>query len=265
MNFGLIVMVVGVQLGFIEPEWLVILAISISLSFVITCVVYHHVHSLYALYKDRLHRFERQPPLPQDVLEQPTGAEILVIGTGRVGLGAFRALHGELGDQVWGMDADHERIAAQKAEGLHVFRGDGESADLWEQLDVSRIELVLIATPKVEDCRNITEQLQRVGFNGKIAAIARYEDDRETLLGFGIDKVFNFFVEAGVGFAEDSLRLINREPPVGRPDRGTRTDGPGRVSRDTDSDNLVIASRKATKQSHGDCFGPSDLAMTTGY
>lgn len=209
-EFGLIVMVVGVELGIIAKEWLVILALSISLSFVITCIVYHHAHGLYARFKDALHRLERDPPLAADVFVQPTGAEILIVGTGRIGMGAYRALHGVLGDRVWGMDANHERIAQQRAEGLHVFVGDGESADLWEQLDVSRIELVLIATPVTEDCRNITEQLQLVGYRGKIAAIARFEDEREILLGYGIDQVFNFFAEAGVGFAEDSLRLIGR-------------------------------------------------------
>ncbi|MFT7672527.1 MAG: glutathione-regulated potassium-efflux system ancillary protein KefC, partial [Gammaproteobacteria bacterium] len=137
--------------------------------------------------------------------------EVLVIGTGRIGLGAYRALHAELGDRVWGMDADHDRIAQQREEGLNVFVGDGESIDLWEGLNVSQIQLVLIATPATEDCRNISEQLRIAGYQGKIAAIARFEDDRDTLLSYGIDKVFNFFVEAGIGFAEDSLRLIGRE------------------------------------------------------
>lgn len=210
-EFGLIVMVVGVELGLIGKEWLVILALSISLSFVITCVVYHHAHSLYARFKGTLHRLERDKLLAEDILIQPTGAEILVIGTGRIGLGAYRALHRELGERVWGMDADHDRIVRQQQEGLHVFVGDGESADLWEKLDVSNIELVLIATPATEDCRNITEQLQLAGYRGKIAAIARFEDDRDTLLSYGIDKVFNFYFEAGVGFAEDSLSLIERK------------------------------------------------------
>ena len=210
-EFGLIVMVLGVQLGIIGKEWLVILALSISLSFVITCIYYHRAHSIYAEYKDSLHRLERHPPLVEDVFEQPEGAEILVVGTGRVGLGAYLALHSELGDRVWGMDANHDRIRQQREQGLHVFLGDGESADLWERLDVSSIELVLIATPATEDCRNITEQLSLAGYQGKIAAIARYEDDRDLLLSYGIDKVFNFFIEAGIGFAEDSLRLIGRE------------------------------------------------------
>ena len=210
-EFGLIVMVVGVDLGWIAKEWLVILALSISISFVITCSLYHHAHGFYARLRERLHRVERDNPLPEDVIDQPATAEILIIGTGRIGLGAYLALQREVGDRVWGMDANSSRIAEQQAEGMNVFVGDGENADLWERLDVSRIELVLIATPVTEDCRNITEQLQFAGYQGKIAAIARFEDDRETLLSYGIDKVFNFFVEAGVGFAEDSLRLIGRD------------------------------------------------------
>jgi len=213
-EFGLIVMVVGVDLGLIGKEWLVILALAISFSFVITCVYYHQAHSIYARFKDALHRFESDRPLAEDVFVQPTGAEILVVGTGRIGIGAFRALHRELGDRVWGMDADHNRIAEQREQGLHVFVGDGESADLWGNLNVSRIKLVLLAVSATEDCRNITEQLKLVGYQGKIAAIARFEDDSEVLLSYGIHKVFNFFVEAGVGFAEDSLRLIEHEKPV---------------------------------------------------
>jgi hypothetical protein len=213
-EFGLIVMVVGVEAGLIGKEWLVILALSISISFAITCVYYHQAHNIYTRFKDVLHRLERDKPLQEDVFVQPTGAEILVIGTGRIGLGAYLALHRELGDSVWGMDADHDRIALQREEGLHVFVGDGESADLWDNLDVSRIELILIATPATEDVRNITEQLKFAGYSGKIAAISKFEDDHEALLSYGIDKVFNFFSEAGVGFAEDSLGLIDRKRRV---------------------------------------------------
>ena len=213
-EFGLIVMVLGVNLGLIAKEWLVILALAISLSFVVTCTLYYRAHGLYARLRDLLHRVERANPLAEDVLTQPESAEILVIGTGRVGSGAYRALHRELGDRVWGMDANRELIARQQKMGMHVFVGDGENADLWDKLDVSRLKLVLIATPVRRDCRNIAEQLRLAGYQGKIAAIARYEDDRDILLGHGIDKVFNFFVEAGVGFAEDSMRLIERERPV---------------------------------------------------
>ena len=106
------------------------------------------------------------------------------------------------------MDADIARIEQQKSQGMHVFVGDAENADLWENLNVAGIKLILIAIPSIEDCRNINEQLKAAGYQGKIAAIARFEDDREELQRYGIDNVFDFFIETGAGFAEESLHLI---------------------------------------------------------
>ena len=88
--------------------------------------------------------------------------------------------------------------------------GDGEDADLWHNLDLSSVKLILLALPSIDDIIEIRQQLKRFGFDGQLAAIARYEDDRQKLLKVGIDKVFNFYTEVGVGFAEESLQLMNQ-------------------------------------------------------
>lgn len=208
-EFGLIVAAVCVQQGLLSKEWLVILALAVSFSFVFTSILYPRAHDIYGRFKRRLRRFERQQRLAEDELFQPDTAEILVIGLGRVGKGAFHALHAEVGDRVWGMDADRDRIDHCLYTGMHVFAGDGEDADLWEKLNLDAIQLVLLALPSVEDSRNITVQLRHARYSGKVAAIARYEDEREALMSAGIDKVFNFFTEAGMGFAEESLQMID--------------------------------------------------------
>lgn len=207
-EFGLIVASLSAELGWLPQEWLVILALSVSLSFVFTSAVYHNVHRLYAKHNDRLQRFQNDKPLPEDCYGQPKQAEILVVGLGRVGKGAFQSLHNCVGDRVWGMDADTRRIEKLEKEGLHVFAGDAEDADLWENLDIGSIKLVMLALPSMEDAISITEVLRMHHFSGSIAAIARYEDERHALLDAGIDQVFNFFTEAGQGFAEESLHLL---------------------------------------------------------
>ena len=53
-EFGLIVMILGVQLGMLDEHWLVILALSLSISFALTCIYYHNAHSLYASVKQVL-------------------------------------------------------------------------------------------------------------------------------------------------------------------------------------------------------------------
>lgn len=210
-EFGLIVIALCVGAGWITDAWLVITALAVALSFVLTSIAYRFAHVIYARQKHRLRKYERDERLPEDRVFRPREAEILVVGIGRVGLGAFRSLHYMAGDRVWGMDANRQRIDALRAEGMHVFVGDAENADIWEMIDVSSIRLVLLAVPAVTDNRNIAEQLRIAGYSGRIAAIARYDDERQALLNAGIDKVFNFFTEAGAGFAEDSLGLIDAQ------------------------------------------------------
>jgi len=207
-EFGLIVAYLSVQSGWMDGDWLVILALAVSLSFVMTSIAYRFSHAGYARWKESLRRFESSERLPADVFDRPSSAEILVVGMGRVGRGAFESLHKTFGDRVWGMDSDRERIARQRAEGMHVFDGDGENADVWDAVDVTTIKLVLITVPKFDDCRGIAKQLRMAGYAGPVAAMARFSDDREALLAARIDEVFNFSKEAGVGFAERSLRLI---------------------------------------------------------
>ncbi|AWL11948.1 K(+) efflux antiporter 3, chloroplastic [Saliniradius amylolyticus] len=211
-EFGLIVVALSVDMGWLAKEWLVILALAVSLSFILTSVSYQFAHSGYSRWHKLLNFFERRRRLPEDVYQQPKGARVLVLGMGRVGKGAFMALRNVLGDQVWGLDADSERVARQKKAGLQVMLADGEDADLWENLDLSEVEMLLIALPSVDDIKHVQDQLKSIGYSGKSAAIARYEDERRELLDYGIEHVFNFYTEAGSGFAEESLNLIEKRP-----------------------------------------------------
>lgn len=208
-EFGLIVAALAVDVGWITDQWLVIISLAVAISFVFTSTIYKRAHDIYGRNKDLIKRFEKSTLQLEDGVEELSKAEILVIGLGRVGLGSYQALHGMAGDKVWGIDADRSRISHMRSEGMNVCAGDGEDADFWEQLNLSNIKLVLLALPSIEDSRNIVKQINNCAFSGKVAAIARYQDEREQLLEVGIDKVFNFFTEAGLGFAEESMLMIN--------------------------------------------------------
>ncbi|WP_191602190.1 cation:proton antiporter family protein [Marinomonas algicola] len=207
-EFGLIVAALSVDSGWLSKEWLVILALSVSISFIVTSILYKNAHELYLRHKETIKHVELADCLDEDHFIQPKDVRILVVGLGRVGRGAFESLRQTLGNQVAGMDADRVRITSMAKEGDNVFFGDGEDADLWEKLDTREIELVLLALPTIKDSSNITMQLRKAGYSKQIAAIARYQDEREELLAADIDNVFNFYTEAGTGFAEESLQLI---------------------------------------------------------
>jgi len=213
-EFGLIVIALCVSSGWLSNEWLVIIALAVSFSFVFTSIAYRSAHVFYANNKEAIKRLESPYILPVDRVKQPVGAEILVIGMGRVGKATYNSLvkvtqTNEISsDKIFGMDADKERINRLQSNNYNVFVGDGEDADLWEQLDLTNVKLILVALPYIQDIKNIMRQLKIINFQGKVVAIARYEDQVDTLKKAGLDKIYNIYNEAGIGFAEESLGLI---------------------------------------------------------
>ena len=210
-EFGLIVGAISVANGWLSNEWLVILALAVTISFVITNILYRFAHSFFAYHKDTFHRFERLEILPEDTFYQPIHSPILIIGMGRVGMGAYRAINENGKKLAWGLDADPEKVAWLIEQSIHVYSGDAEDAFFWERIDMSKLELVLLSPTNVIDSMSITEQLRNANYKGKIAAIARYDDEKSQLEKLGVDKVFNFYSEAGVGFADESMALIEEK------------------------------------------------------
>lgn len=207
-EFGLIVAALSTKLDWLSDEWLVILSLAVSLSFIITNVLYSVAHDFFANNKALFNRFESNTPLAEDKFIQPGDAPIVIIGMGRVGRGAYTALSSTGEKKVWGLDTDKTKVQQLNQQGIKAYVGDGEDAGFWDNIDLSNIELTLLALPSLQDIINITHQIKRTNYQGKIAAIARYDDEREALESLGVDKVFNFYNEVGVGFAEESLSLL---------------------------------------------------------
>ena len=209
-EFGLIVAAVAVSVGLLDNVWLVILALSVSFSFVFTSAIYKSSHYQYNRHKENLKKYQSAITLKEDVYPNMRNTKVLVIGMGRVGKGAFTTLARLMENGVTGMDADQDKVTALQEDNFEAVVGDGENIDLWENVDISKIELILLALPSIDDSSNITNQLRSASYRGKIAAIARYEDEVQPLLDVGVDRVFNFFTEAGLGFAEESFEMLNK-------------------------------------------------------
>ncbi|EAT12835.1 cation:proton antiporter [Bermanella marisrubri] len=209
-EFGLIVMYLCVENSWISNEWLVIVAMAVSISFVFTSIFYEYAHRAYAFMRIYVKRFERQRPKPL-YHEQLKQAEVLVIGMGRVGRSSYDVLHHYLGDKVWGVESDADKARRHQDAGRHVIIGDAEDADFWETRELWHIKLIMLAMPSITDMKDITQQLKLCNFTGQVAAIARYEDERRALVDYGVDNVFNHYAEVGAGFAEECLTLIAPE------------------------------------------------------
>lgn len=200
-EFGLIVAFVGTSANLIEHRWLVIIAIALSISFVVSSILNRLAHSLYDRMDYRLSQYEKAERLPGDELPDLGDAEILILGMGRVGGGAYLAMHETHGNKVIGIDADIRQVERHQAQGHNVILGDAEDIDFWDGVDIQNINLVMLAMPHHEDMLHTVKRLKSLNYTGVISGVAKHEDDRLELKDAGVDAAFNFYAEAGTGFA----------------------------------------------------------------
>ncbi len=201
-EFGLIVAAVGASAGWIDQQWLLIIAMALAFSFVIGSIVNARAHSLYVATEGYLHRFDSGRRWSGDQAPDIGNAEILVLGMGRVGSGAYLSMHEAVGDTVCGVDADADSVNRHQQSGHNVILGDAEDADFWHDIDMGQLRLVMLAMPTISDMLQTVELLNASNYDGLIAAVTKYEDDRSALEAAGVDATFNFYAEAGAGFAE---------------------------------------------------------------
>ncbi len=201
-EFGLIVAFVGSTSGLIEHRWLVITAIALSISFVISSILNRNAHSYYDRYDEQLGIYEKPERLPGDEIPNLGDAEILILGMGRVGSGAYMAMRETHGDKVIGIDADIRQVEAHQEAGDNVILGDAEDVDFWDGVDIKKIDLIMLAMPNHEDMLHTVKRLKDMNYQGVISAVAKHEDDRLELKEAGVNAAFNFYAEAGTGFAE---------------------------------------------------------------
>lgn len=213
-EFGLIVGALGASLGWISNEWLVIIALSVSMSFIIAAPFNARAHSLYARWGSWLQRFETSNRLPDDEhihLDQPVRA--VVVAMGRVGTSAYDTLREHYGDEVIGLEANPATVKRLSDEGRQVICGDATDPDFYERLNpASTCEVVLIALQDTPENIAITQLIRDNGYSGHIVAMARFEDEVEQLRAAGVDTACYLHDEMGIGLANSALDTLENDP-----------------------------------------------------
>jgi len=218
-EFGLIVGAIGVSMGWMSPEWLVILAIALSLTFLVAAPLNTASHTIYARLSDRLRRFETADRLPGDQPIETGDASVAIIGFGGVGSSAYDEMTQRHGNVVIGVDFCAATVEDQQAKGRNVVYGDAGDSDFWRRFgpSISRINLVMLSLPDPKTSVFAIRQMQANGYRGQIAASVRYEDEIETIKAEGVEAVYSFYEEAGVGFSDHVCKHMDTCTPLENP------------------------------------------------
>ncbi|MBA4503047.1 cation:proton antiporter domain-containing protein [Marinobacterium marinum] len=203
-EFGLIVA------SIVLPEWLIPLAIAVSVSFLVSAPLYRVAHPLYEYLGNWLGCFERKGFHPD---EQPLSlgdAQILVIGMGRTGTAAYDHLQPRNIPMV-ALDSDPTKVKAHVECGRNVVFADAEDVQLWKRLSAPQLKYVILAANDVEAKVTAARELRAVGFEGVIVAHSMFADHADAITEAGADHTYQTMSETGVGLAEHIFTAARRK------------------------------------------------------
>lgn len=202
-EFGLIVAALATHKGWLSQDWLIIIAIAVSFSFIIASLLNKYSDAIYSRFSHPLKRFQAKRLHKDDRPVRVGDAQILVLGMGQIGTGAYETLKITYGERVMGIDYNHQKTLIHRAHGRRVITGDALDSDFWNKLQLTdNIKLILLAMPDHNGNRYVAEQLNKISSsNFKVAALAHYQSDEAELNEFGVNQVYNMYEEAGSGFA----------------------------------------------------------------
>jgi predicted Kef-type K+ transport protein len=209
-EFALIVGSVAASAGLLQGDWLIIFALTVTLSFLISSPLNSRLY--FALFEKYLMRFERRKRLADDRPIQTHGAEILIFGMGKLGTVTYDYMNSKFGKHVLGLDANYNVVVSHMKERRNVIIGDATDSGFWENLHPGNVATVLLTMSNFAANRIAALRLKHSHFTGNIAAVARFDDEKEELQRLGVDLVFNLYEEAGIGFAEHICDVFGGEP-----------------------------------------------------
>lgn len=208
-EFGLIVTALGAAKGIFPLDWLLVMAIAVSVSFALASPFSLKAEEIYHRYKAVWGKYQRLSLIPKDEIIDTGNATILVMGMGRVGLGVYDKLVKERPGQVIGIELNETYAGEIAQRGYNVKVADATDTDFWNMVRLSSPieEIIVLAMPKHQNNIDAAKSIFASGLDCKVIAIAKYEKEVQELNEMGVAS-FNLYREAGEGLAREASDII---------------------------------------------------------
>lgn len=197
-EFGLIVLAVAASAGWVDAQWSGAISLAIAVSFILSSPLNTKAHAWYRRWQPKLRSFE-SIKLRQSHPDTQ-GVKVIVLGMGNIGTGAYEDLATEYGYGVLGVDDNDHKLLKHMADHRRVIAADATDPDFWSRINLSELQLVMLALTNHQENMVVTRLLQELGYQGHMAAVVRFPEEAEELEHHGIS-AFYLFAQAGSGFA----------------------------------------------------------------
>ncbi|WP_372749327.1 cation:proton antiporter [Litorivivens sp.] len=206
-EFGLIVAQLATKEGIIDSAWVTTIALALAISFFVATPLNNRARDIYARFSGKLQGWERGPRSTEESVNTLSDADIVIVGAGRVGTGAYRYLDERYPGNVVCIEENKDKVAGLMAEGINCVHGDGNDRDFWQLASLPARKLILVSLTNHRENMGVVKLLQNERFKGQLAVVSRYADEEQEIREAGCI-TFNLYAEAGHGFAEHVLTQI---------------------------------------------------------
>lgn len=209
-EFGLIVGVVGMNMGYIEEEWVITMALLMSISFVISAPLNAKAHHIFDRYKTKILSINK---VMNSIDSEPVDfekAKILVVGLGSIGEATYSSLFKKFGDCVMGLDYNHDKIENHTGKNWNVKWADTTDSELWDHADCTNIQAVFLTMGDFASNSNTLQEINRIkNRNFRVFAISHFPDQTQKYNGQGADFIFEYKESLGKDFVENALEQFD--------------------------------------------------------
>ena len=217
-EFGIIVVAVGATAGLLDERWVVVVSLAVAISFAVSALLNRRGVELATRMVRLLPHHSTLELHPDDRLVDVGQADALVLGLGRIGAATYSRLRDEYGLSVVGVEHDQARVTELQEQGFEVLRADATDVEFWARVErAGRIRVVVLAMPFHNANLISLARLHAAGFTGKVAAVARYDDDVAELARHGADAVFHLYGSAGTALADHAAEVLRHREAVVHP------------------------------------------------
>lgn len=206
-EFGLIVASMAARNEWLSNEWMVLLAVTVAISFAIAAPFNRYSHEIYGWLENWLQKFESSKHHPDDEPINIGNSHVMIIGMGRVGSGAYDLL-AQQGERVIGLDSDPVKVEKHRQQGRRVLYADAEDPGLWSNIQLGGVHTIMLAMPEAVAKVMATKELRNIGFTGTITATVVFDDEVEALQQAGADFIYNYYDGIGASFAANSMETV---------------------------------------------------------
>lgn len=219
-EFGLIVGVLGMNLGLLSADWIVVMALLMSFSFFFASPIQRYAHYFLVRLESFIMRNGEYQVIQLGEEEKQRKitfieAPYIVIGMGSLGKPVYDALQHHYPDNVIGLDHDKEKVEELSALGYQVYWTDVTFGDIWKCCNIHKIKAVYLTMSDFKVNLSVLDPIAALeNKDFKVYALTQYTDQAESYLNKGADFVYNFKERLGADFVANAL---NYEGDVKQP------------------------------------------------